>query len=84
MVPHAGEQAAPFAVSVQLTPALAGSFTTCAVSVVGGPPTDCPLNFVVIVTVNGKKRIVNVKLSLFVGSVTDIAVIVGVASDPVA
>jgi hypothetical protein len=37
-VPHAGEQAAPFAVSVHVTPALAESFATEAFSVTAEVP----------------------------------------------
>ena len=82
MVPHAGEQFAPFVVRVQLTPALFGSFITWAATVVGGPPTDCAAKLVEIVTVRGKNLITKVKLSVLVGSVTDVAVIVGDAAAP--
>jgi hypothetical protein len=55
------------------------SSMTCAVTVVGAAPTNCTVNFVRIVTLIGN---VKEKLSLCVGSVTEVAVIVGFAFAP--
>jgi hypothetical protein len=80
-VPHAGEHATPPAVNDQETPALAASFVTVAFTGTAGPPAVCAPNLFVMFTTIGW-FIVKLKLSFFVVSVTDVAVIVGDAFAP--
>jgi hypothetical protein len=54
-----------------------------AFALTDGPPTGCCDHLFTIVTLIGGATIVKLKLSLLVGSATDVAVIVGDALAPV-
>jgi len=77
-VPHVGEQAAPFVVRVQVTPALAESFATEAFSVTAEAPAAIDaIGFVMDTLIAAPAVIVKESEALFVASVTDVAVIFG-------
>jgi hypothetical protein len=52
-VPQAGEQLAPPAVNVHVTPAFAASLETFAFTVTAAPPTVCFANLFVMLTLMG-------------------------------
>jgi hypothetical protein len=79
MVPHVGEQDAPPAVSVHVTPAFPVSLVTVAFSVTAAAPAVIVEILLVMETETTGgvfAAIVNVTESLFVVSATDVAVIV--------
>ena len=76
-LPQAGEQEAPPAVSVQVTPLLVESFCTAALTTIPLAPVVTDVNLFEMVTATAAELIVNESESdLFVWS-TDVAVIVG-------
>jgi ABC-type methionine transport system permease subunit len=83
-VPHVGAQAAPFAVNVHVTPALAESFATEAFTVTADVPdaTDA-MGSVMVTVIAALPVIVKESEALLVGSVTEVAVTFGALSgDP--
>jgi hypothetical protein len=80
-VPHAGEQAAPPAVRVHVTPAWAESFVTVAFNVTAEFPAAIDVIGLVMFTVIGAPAvIVKESEALFVALVTEVAVILGALS----
>ena len=75
-VPHAGEQALPLAVRVQLTPLFVESFCTVAFSTNGSLPEFTVLTLFVIVTLSAAVT-VNVSVSVLLVLATEVAVSVG-------
>jgi len=75
-VPHAGVQAVPFVVSVQLTPLFVESFCTVALTTNGLAPVFTELNLFVMATVSAAV-IVNASESDLLVLAKDVAVSVG-------
>jgi len=75
-LPQAGEQAVPFAVSVQVTPLFVESFCTVAFTTKGLAPVFTELNLFVIVTIMAGVTVKTSESDLFVLA-TDVAVSVG-------
>lgn len=75
-LPHAGAQALPLAVRVQLTPLLVESFCTVAFTTNGSLPGFTVLTLFVIVTVSAAVT-VNVSVSDLFVFATEVAVSVG-------
>lgn len=75
-LPHAGEQALPFAVSAQLTPLFVESFATVAFNTNGSLPAFTVLTLLVIVTLTAGLT-VNVSVAVLLVLATEVAVSVG-------
>jgi len=78
-VPHAAVHAAPPDAIAHVTPWFKKSFVSDALTVIGWSPVKADGNLFRMVTVRGGVIMLKLKLSFFVASATEVAVIVGEA-----